>query len=402
MLKSLALFVVIVIGSCLWAQDYPRLEFSAGYSYGSIDTQGYGTQRNAQGWSGSLTANLKRWVGVETEISSQFHKFDFDSQGYQVAGQTRYYNFLAGPRFAHRTGKGTTFFHGLAGWNRTLDYGNTVLDLTNSTAFTPNTFGMAVVAGGGFDYPISRHLALRTQGDYFFTRQNTISPTANNFRVMTAIVFTFGRSESAYAKRRSETPTVVAAAASPVPTSAIHSEASSMSAEAGPNSDSPREQNQITAPVTAAVAITPEPAMPMLLDSYRSNALTARVEPVLFKPVQPVTSKPAETIAIKSEPVAIKQVETVVIKPVEPTGSKPVESITVKPVTTVAVAHIAPPSQPVVNGSALVSDSHTVILSSQVTAQAQQANTQESLGDIARRYREQKRLREQNQTAAGI
>ena len=140
----------------------------------------------------------------------------------------------------------------------------------------------------------------------------------------------------------------------------------------------------------------------MLLDSYRSNALTARVEPVLFKPVQPVTSKPAETIAIKSEPVAIKQVETVVIKPVEPTGSKPVESIAVKPVTTVAVAHIAPPSQPVVNGSALVSDSHTVILSSQVTAQAQQANTQESLGDIARRYREQKRLREQNQTAAGI
>src|SRR5512147_2585525 len=125
-MKSLALFAMIVASCCSWAQDYPRLELAAGYSYGSVDTQGYGTQRDAQGWSGSLTANLKKWVGVETEVSSRFQTLNFDFQGNSLAVDSRYYTFLAGPRFAHRKGKATPFVHGLFGLNRSLAYENTV------------------------------------------------------------------------------------------------------------------------------------------------------------------------------------------------------------------------------------------------------------------------------------
>src|SRR3954452_18920924 len=107
MMRAMVLFAMIVGSCCSWAQDYPRLELSAGYSYGSVDTQGYGNQRDAQGWSGSVAANLKKWVGVEGEVSSRFNSLSFDYKGNSLTVNSRYYTFLFGPRFAYRTGKVT-------------------------------------------------------------------------------------------------------------------------------------------------------------------------------------------------------------------------------------------------------------------------------------------------------
>ena len=147
--------ILLLASSMLLAQDYPRVELSAGYSYGTVDTQGYGNN-NAQGWSGSIAANLKRWVGVEAEVSSRFQTFDFNLGNTGLQVNSRYYSVLGGPRFAHRTGKVTPFVHALFGLDRGLDYGATVVDPVTGASITPYVNGIAAVPGGGFDYAVSR------------------------------------------------------------------------------------------------------------------------------------------------------------------------------------------------------------------------------------------------------
>jgi hypothetical protein len=339
-MKSLALLALVLAGCSLWAQDYPRLELSAGYSYGSVDTQGYGTQRSAQGFSGSFAANLRRWVGAEVEASSRFQNFDFSFQGTPLVVQSRYYTFLAGPRFAHRAGKATPFVHGLFGVNRSLDYANTVFDPATGTSVTPYTNGMAGVAGGGFDYALSRHLAFRSQADYFFTRQASIySPTPNNFRVMAAIVFTFGQSESPVARQHSEAPAASAAIPAVQATyTAVHP----------PSTEAPAEINQIALPMMTAPIPTLQQQTELSIASARSNQLIAH----------------------------IPQFEN-------------------RLTNSVMGAQIAPVQLPA------AANSHTVILS-QVSPEGSQAKPEESLGEIARRYRQSKSRGSQNQNASGI
>jgi hypothetical protein len=350
-MKSLALLVIIVTGCCSWAQDYPRLELAAGYSYGSVDTQGYGTQRDAQGWSGSLTANLKRWVGVETEVSSRFQTFSFDYQGNSLALDSRYYTFLAGPRFAHRRGKMTPFVHGLFGLNRSLSYGTTVFDPVTGTSMTPYVNGMAAAAGGGFDYAISRRLAFRSQADYFFTRQaGPYTPTPNNFRVMAAIVFTFGQTESVYARKNSEA-SVVAKTSAPVQATPVEQVGATTTTLRA--SDSSPEKEQITGPAPIGAPAPTAPEMPINTASARSIELIAKVEPIASKP------------------------DVIVAQP-----TAPAPALTRTPTDA---------------SSPLLKSPHSVIVSQEVDQSQPTAKVEESLGDIARRYREQKRHNMQNQ-----
>src|SRR3954470_1766427 len=289
-MRALALFATIVVSCCSWAQDYPRLELSAGYSYGSVDTQGYGTQRNAQGWSGSLTANVKRWVGVESEVSSRFQTQDFTFQGNSLSVASRDYTFLFGPRFAHRKGKATPFVHGLFGLSRSLSYDSTVIDALTGTSVTPYVNGVGAVAGGGFDYAISRRLAFRSQADYFFTRQaSLLTPTPNNFRVLAAIVFTFGQSESPYARQRTNAPVVASA---PKPVEAAPVEPASTPSSAMPAANALLGNVEVAAPVAIAATPAVEPRMmPTSIVSTHTNELTAKVQPAASKPVEVVVAK---------------------------------------------------------------------------------------------------------------
>jgi hypothetical protein len=325
---------------------------SAGYSYGSVDTQGYGTQRDAQGWSGSLTANLKKWAGVEAEVSSRFQTFNFNFQGNPLAVDSRYYTFLVGPRFAHRKGKVTPFVHGLFGLDRSLAYDNTVYDPASGSSVTPYVNGIAAAAGGGFDYAISRRLAFRSQADYFFTRQPaSFSPTPNNFRVMAAIVFTFGQTESAYARRKSEVPVV---AESSAPVQAAPTERPVAASFTSQNSEIALDKAPIPELAESVPAAPVAPQMPIAIASARSNELIANVQPVTRK----------ATNAFVPQPVAPVQVHTAAVSAVNSSPNSPI------------VAQ-APRQLP------------------------QTLNSEESLGDIARRYREQKRRNAQAQGSPG-
>jgi hypothetical protein len=340
-MKTLALFAIIVASGRAWAQDYPRLELSAGYSYGSVDTQGYGNQRDAQGWSGSVAANLKKWVGAEAEVSSRFNALSFDYQGNSLTVNSRYYTFLFGPRFAYRTGKVTPFVHGLFGLDRSPAFVNTVYDPLTGTSVSPYSNGLAAVAGGGFDYAISRRLAFRSQADYLFRRSSTLTPTPNNFRVMAAIVFTFGQTESLQARRHTDTPVMAQSPSSPQPTSI------QQQAETGSNTVrySPVENTQTVEPSVEGAKLPVEPRTSMPQTSAASPVLRATVEPSVIKETAPVVSRsaPAQTVASAS----------------------------------------------------LEASPHSIVISQPIQSQTTSPQ-QESLGEVARRYRAQKRENVQN------
>jgi hypothetical protein len=372
--RVLALFAVTLAACCcVSAQDYPRYELSAGYSYGNVNTQGYSTQRDAQGWNGSIVANFKRWVGVETEVSGRYNTMSFAFQGNSLTYNSAYYSFLAGPRLARRRGKATPFVHGLFGIERAPSYDNTVIDPATSLATTPYGTGLASAAGGGVDYAFSRHLAFRTQADYFFTRYNTaLTPNPNNFRVLAAVVFTFGGADPVFSARKTPRKSATApAVAASQPT--IPQPSTDMDAAAA-----------IVTPVQAATPAAPAPVEVQAnsLNRTVSNDFQASVQAPVVKPM--VEAPVAASVQVKPAPIQPAPVPVVNgVAAVRPVASSP------KPV----VSQPAPvqPAQIAVSASDLAAQNTVVISSGSTAAQLQASNqVEESLGDVARRYRNKK------------
>jgi Outer membrane protein beta-barrel domain len=343
-INALALCTVILASCCVCAQDYPRFELSAGYSYGSVDTQGYSNQRDAQGWSGSLTTNLKKWVGLETEVSGRYNNLTFAYQGNNLSYNSSYYAFLAGPRLAHRRGKATPFVHGLFGVERAPSYSSTVYDPATLLATTPYDTGFASAAGGGVDYALSRRLSFRTQADYFFTRYaTTLTPTPNNFRILAAFVFNFGGVESLSAKQTKQpsakpqaAPTVNAQI--PAPPEAPPQSASTEPLSASTAAANPDENDSEPIPVLE----TPVGVEPSMLSRPAASGMNANVQAPAPKSSAPITQiQSVKTAAASGPAVAIGQ--------------------------------------------------NTVLISSASQLQAaSQQRQEEPLGDIARRYRNKK------------
>ena len=160
-ISGLVLGLLIVAGSAL-AQDYPKAEFSASYSYLRL---GFIDGANQQGGSVSIAGNVNRWFGIAGDFG-----------GYHTAGLDTF-TFLAGPRFTARNSNGVNPFA------QFLVGGAHVTGFSSVNPF-------AVSAGGGVDLPLAESVALRPQVDYLAMRAN--GSTANSLRVSVGVVFRFG------------------------------------------------------------------------------------------------------------------------------------------------------------------------------------------------------------------
>jgi hypothetical protein len=255
-------------------------------------------------------------------------------------------------------------------------FGDTTYDPANQTSISPYGNGFAALAGGGFDYAISRRLTFRSQGDYLFHQTAFATPTANNFRVMAAIVFTFGQTESSAYARRHTNPTVMAQSHS-IP--AADQRVSEPVAVPAPNPDVENAQvvQPAAEPVVAAVQVPAEPQIPMPMVPAASPTLVAKVEPPVINTTPTVVSQQPPP------PAAIVPVPVVAAKAVAP-----------PPVITPAPAVVSQPTAPApvqaVASASIVTGPNSVVIS-QGPAQWQASSQQEeSLGDVARRYREKK------------
>ncbi len=151
--------LLLLAVSALRAQETPKAELFAGYSY--LRAEGL----NFNGGSGSIAGNVTPWLGLV-----------FDFGGVTRSGAT-VYTYMAGPKLSYRKDKFTVFAQTLFGGAH----------VTNSGS--DNSFAMT--AGGGLDVNVHHNIAIRlVQAEYLMTR--FASTTQNNARISAGIVFRFG------------------------------------------------------------------------------------------------------------------------------------------------------------------------------------------------------------------
>ena len=146
-----------------YAQDTPKAEIFTGYSY-MHDDIGDGSL-NMNGFEVSGAGNINKWLGIEGDVSAHFNS------------SHDHVSYMAGPRFAFRNGRFTPYVHALFG-------GDTAVGFGDSSAF-------AMAIGGGVDAKINDNISIRiVQVDYHPLFYDSV---AQNVRVSTGVVFTFGK-----------------------------------------------------------------------------------------------------------------------------------------------------------------------------------------------------------------
>lgn len=184
-LRVAVCLVAFLAFSCgeAFAQDTPKLDVFAGYSYFQANPGVSGADSfHLQGASASIAYNANNWLSGVADFGG-YHAGNILGTGIDTTLST----YLFGPRVSYRhAGRFTPFAQALFGAAH-----------ASASAFgatgSENAFAMAL--GGGVDYGLTHHFAIRPfQVDYLLTRFNdtgTGAQNQNNFRISTGIVFRF-------------------------------------------------------------------------------------------------------------------------------------------------------------------------------------------------------------------
>lgn len=163
------------------AQDVPKVDLFAGYSFVHTSPGLALPSFNANGGVGSVALNLTDWGSVVVEVGG-IHAGAINGTDVDATALS----YLAGPKISFfRHSKFTPFAQALFGIVNTNPG-------FNQTALSHNTFAMS--PGVGLDWNATRHFAIRlAQVDYFLTRMPTSTNQVNwnNFRYSTGVVFHF-------------------------------------------------------------------------------------------------------------------------------------------------------------------------------------------------------------------
>jgi opacity protein-like surface antigen len=182
MVRSLLVAAILLLLSLsAVAQTTDRFEVFGGYSYfGGSYTAEEIFPTNPSGWNVSATGKLKRWIGITADFSGYSQSNSADS--------ANAYNFLFGPTVSLPFHRFTPFAHFLLGDSHVSP---------SSSPFLTSNNSFALAVGGGLDYTVINHIALRFQIDRlhngFTTSDNQLQYRVDhNFpRISTGIVFRF-------------------------------------------------------------------------------------------------------------------------------------------------------------------------------------------------------------------
>jgi len=176
MKKLLGLFGLFMLASVPAMAQYsgPRVEVNGGYTYRSFEAPGGGPRINFNGWDAGAAFNVNSWVGVAADIDGTYAS----PQNISV----HFYSYMFGPRIyplGHH--KITPYAHALFG----------VADIVIPSS-PPSNSEFSWEVGGGVDYSVGSHLAIRLgEVDYERTSNFGGNPDQNNFKYKGGIVFRF-------------------------------------------------------------------------------------------------------------------------------------------------------------------------------------------------------------------
>ena len=169
-LNLVLLFASFLIpGTLLFAQDRPKYELSAGYSYQRANTSV--GPFNLNGVDISMARSMNSWLGIAVDLSG-YHTEGFREAIYQFGPHVR----------RPISDKMTVFGEALFGGAHVNAGARGLPSYTN---------GLAVAVGGGLDYHLGGKFSIRAaQIDYQQTRLG--GGVQHNVRVAVGIVYQFG------------------------------------------------------------------------------------------------------------------------------------------------------------------------------------------------------------------
>jgi opacity protein-like surface antigen len=209
-LLSLLFTAVVALG-----QDTPRWELFGGYQYTRFNTGNaqselnlasqtlglppllLGSHLNLGGWNTSLQENTNHWLGGVLDFSGSYNTKNLTLL--QAPGVTdilrdriRFYTFMGGPQVTMRqSGRLQPFARALFG-GATVTVETT--ELINGAPAGPSlkgsNTGFAMGGGGGLDFHMFHHVALRVAGDYI--RAYLGDDSAGHLRVSGGLDFRIG------------------------------------------------------------------------------------------------------------------------------------------------------------------------------------------------------------------
>lgn len=200
--------LLVMVALSLWACAPGRLhgqnkEVSANYSLIVYNpAKSIAESRNLNGGGGSIGYNLGDYLTLKAEFeatSSTTFTFHLQATPNSQSGTFNtkgdMFTYLAGPQINIPGNRRRFFAEALFGGAYTNAYANLfkAADVTGLKA-TNNGFAMAI--GGGIDFVVAKHIAIRPiQFDYFLTRYEWKPLGINNqsnFRYQAGMVFAFG------------------------------------------------------------------------------------------------------------------------------------------------------------------------------------------------------------------
>ena len=179
------LAVLSLCGTAVQAQETPKVDVFAGYSYVRANPgPNSGDSFSLNGGEASVTYHIRDWVSGVADFGG-YHNGDILGSGVDGTLST----YLFGPRFTYRSYRRFTPFaealFGVAHASASIGGG--------ALGSSQNSFAMAI--GGGVDYRINNRFSIRPlQVDYLLTRFSEGTPnnqTQNNLRASTGIVIHF-------------------------------------------------------------------------------------------------------------------------------------------------------------------------------------------------------------------
>jgi opacity protein-like surface antigen len=177
------LAVVSLFGVSAYAQDTPKVDIFAGYSYLRENPSTAGVSSfSMNGGSASIAYNANNWLSGVADFGA-YHNGNILGTGTSGTIST----YLFGPRISYRRHE------------RITPFGEVLFGVAHASASIAGTSGsdnaFAMSVGAGVDYKLGTHFAIRpVKVDYLMTRFNetgTGGQTQNNLRVSTGIVFRF-------------------------------------------------------------------------------------------------------------------------------------------------------------------------------------------------------------------
>ncbi len=177
------LAVLSLFGATVRAQETSKVDVFAGYSYFRLNPSTAGASSfSLNGGSASIAYNANNWLSGVADFGA-YRNGNILGTGADGTLST----YLFGPRVSYRH------------FGRVTPFGEVLFGVAHASASIAGTSGsnnaFSMSVGGGFDYKLSQHFAIRpVKVDYLLTRfpeTGTSNQTQNNLRVSTGIVFRF-------------------------------------------------------------------------------------------------------------------------------------------------------------------------------------------------------------------